>query len=55
MSNARQVRDVKDTLELLGYLQERNPFSSDQTLRSIAHGIVAEASVNVDRSKKCGY
>ncbi|MCG8032823.1 MAG: hypothetical protein JAZ03_11700 [Candidatus Thiodiazotropha taylori] len=54
MSNARQVRDVKDTLRLLGYLQDRKPFSSDQTLRSVTNGVVAEASVNVDRSHSVG-
>ena len=54
MSNARQVRDFKDKLELFGYLKEQNPFSSDPNLRSVSQGVVAEASLNVDRSKRVG-
>ena len=39
MTNARHVRDWKDTLTVLQYLQERNPFSTDPSLRSIATGV----------------
>ncbi|KAJ8406495.1 hypothetical protein AAFF_G00300690 [Aldrovandia affinis] len=30
MTDARQARDMKDTLTVLNYLQERHPFCSDQ-------------------------
>lgn len=38
MTKARQARDWKDTLIVLSHLQERNPFSSDPSLRNIATG-----------------
>ena len=34
MSKARQARDWKDTLAVVQYLQERNPFSNDPSLRN---------------------
>ncbi len=50
MTAARQARDWKDTLTVLQYLQERNPFSSDSSLRSIATGVHAHPTVNVDKA-----
>ena len=41
MSKARQARDWKDTLAVVQYLQERNPFSNDLSLRIIATGVHA--------------
>ncbi len=55
MTAARQACDWKDTLTvLLQYLQERNPFSSDSSLRSIATGVHAHPTVNVDKAVAIG-
>ena len=54
MTKARQVRDWKDTLTVLQYLQERNPFSTDPSLRSIATGVHAHSTVNVDTALEVG-
>ena len=47
--SARKERDRKDTLAILEYLCDRNPFSSDVSLRNIETGVVAEPDVNVDK------
>lgn len=39
-ANARQARDVKNTLQFLCYLKERNSFSSDLSSHDIGHGVV---------------
>ncbi|KAJ8417704.1 hypothetical protein AAFF_G00225470 [Aldrovandia affinis] len=54
MTDARQARDMKDTLTVLNYLQERHPFCSDPSLRSISTGVHAHPSVNVDKAKAVG-
>ena len=54
MTAARQARDWKDTLTVLQYLRERNPFSSDPSLRSIATGMHVHPSVNVDKAVAVG-
>ena len=54
MTKARQVHDWKDTLTVLQYLQERNPFSTDPSLRSIATGVHAHSTVNVDTALEVG-
>ena len=51
---ARQARDMKDTLTVLKYFQERNPFCSDPSLRNISTGVHANPSVNVDAAKAIG-
>ena len=38
MTKARKERDWKDTNTVLGYLQERNPFTPDTSLRNISTG-----------------
>ena len=48
MSKARQARDWKDTLAVVHYVQERNPFSNDPSLRNIATGVHAHPTGNVD-------
>ena len=48
MAQARQARDWKDTQTLLRYLQERNPFTSDPSLRNICTGVHAHSTVNID-------
>ena len=54
MTKARQARDWKDTLTVLQYLQERNPFTSDPSLRSIATGVHAHSTANVDKAVEVG-
>ena len=54
MGSTRQTRDVDDTLTLLDYLRNRSPFSHEPSLRSIASGLTAESSVNVEHSKNIG-
>ena len=46
MSEARQTRDWN--VALLHYLQDRNPFCNDSSLRSIVTGAHAHPTVNVD-------
>ena len=41
MSKARHAREWKDTLAVFQYLQERNPFSNNRWLWSIATGVYA--------------
>ena len=55
-SNSRQQRDKKDTLEILEYFQlpQRNLFSDDDLLRSIATGIIADDAVNANSAKTVG-
>ncbi len=43
MTNVRQARDMKDTHAVISYLQERTPFSSDPSLRSISQGCMQPA------------
>ena len=43
-----------DTLKILSFLQERNPFTDDKSLRNIETGVTAESSVNVDQAKEIG-
>lgn len=54
MTRARQDRDWKDTNTILGYLQERSPFTPDTTLRNISSGVNAHSTVNVDTAKDVG-
>ena len=48
MTKARQLLDWKDTMIVLKYLQERNQFSNDPSLQSIATGVHANSNVNVN-------
>ena len=54
MTKARQDHDWKDTQTLVKYLHERNPFSSDVSLRSISAGVHASTTVDVDTAKDVG-
>ena len=45
MTAARQARDWKDTLTVLQYLQQQNPFSLDPSLRSISTGVPTPLSM----------
>ena len=54
LNTARQGKDLTDSCELLEFLESRNPFSDNCSLRSIATGINAGISVNVDTAKHVG-
>ena len=54
ITQARQSRDWKDTQTLLLYFLERNPFTSNISLRSICTGVHVHSTVNVDRAKDVG-
>ncbi len=43
VSKARQSTDVNDTLDILRYLIEQSPFTSDPVLHSLASGMTAES------------
>ena len=45
---------MADSCELLQFLESRNPFSDNCSLRSIVTGINAGISVNVDTAKDVG-
>ena len=53
MGVSRQKRDTEDTLKLISFLIERNPFE-DGNLRNIAIGEVADEKVNVDQAQAMG-
>ena len=54
MSKARQARDWNDTLAVVEYLQERNPFSNDPSLRNITTGVHDHPTFNVDTAHTVG-
>ena len=56
MSKARQIRDMKDTVTILGALAAHNPFSLDinNDLRNIMNGVNADSNVNADTAKSVG-
>ncbi len=43
VSKARQSRDVNDTLDIICYLIEQSPFTSDPILHSLASDMTAES------------
>ena len=51
---ARQLRDVKNTLDLINLLTERDPFLQNNALINIANGMTAESIVNIDRANQIG-
>ena len=54
VTKARQLRDVRDTLDLINFLRERDPFVQNNALINIANGMTAESIINVDRAKQMG-
>ena len=54
LTKTRQAWDDEDSRTRLGYLQERNPFDCDLSMRNISTGVTADCSVNVDRAKEVG-
>ena len=51
---ARKERDQKDKLIFYYFLQERNPFAEDATLRNIETGMSADIRVNVNSAEEVG-
>ena len=51
---ARQARDVSDTVDLIDYLNERDPFLHNDSLFNIANGITAQERVNVEKAREIG-
>ena len=54
MRNARQEKDMADICELMDFLETRNPFNDNHSLRSIATGINADSKANVDTARNVG-
>ncbi|KAK6172757.1 hypothetical protein SNE40_016353 [Patella caerulea] len=50
----RKTRDNRDNLALLGFLQDRNPFTHKSSPRNIATGVAADVSVNVHNALEVG-
>ena len=50
---SKQHKDT-DTNELITYFSQRNPFSSNPSLRSITTGVVASEDVNAEKAKEVG-
>lgn len=51
---ARQITDIKDTLALIRYLKERDPFTQNAFLFNIANGVTALENVDVDSAQDIG-
>ena len=51
LSAARQARYVSDTVDLIDYLNERDPFVQNDSLFNIANGMIAQERVNVEKAR----
>ena len=54
LTQAGQGELIEDSCELLVFLESRNPFSDNCSLRSIVTGINSGSRVNVDTAKEVG-
>ena len=54
VSPARQARDVSDTVDLIDYLNERDPYVQIDSLFNIANGMTAQGRVNVEKAREIG-
>lgn len=54
VTKSRQAKDMTDTCELLEFLETRNPFSDNKSLRNIATGVNADDRVNSDDARDVG-
>ena len=54
VSAARQARDVSDTVDLIDYLNERDPFVQNDSLFNITNGMTAQERVNVEKAREIG-
>ena len=51
VSAARQARYVSDTVDLIDYLNERDPFVQNDSLFNIANDMIAQERVNVEKAR----
>ena len=51
---SRIERDMNDTKKILAFMDARNPFSEDPSLRCVVTGVTADERANADRSKEIG-
>ena len=54
VSAARQARDASDTVDLIDYLNERDPFVQNDSLFNIANGMTAQERANVEKAREIG-
>ena len=54
VSAARQARDVSDTVDLIDYPNERDPFIQNDSLFNIANGMTAQERVNIEKAREIG-
>ncbi|KAG1663714.1 ERO1-like protein beta [Nymphon striatum] len=54
VTKSRQEKDMTDTCQLLEFLEPRNPFSDNKSLRNIATGVNADDRVNADNARDVG-
>ena len=54
VSAARHARDVSDTVDLIDYRSERDPFVQNDSLFNIANGMTAQERVNVEKAREIG-
>ena len=53
-SAAKQARDVGDTVDLIDYLNERDPFVQNDSLSNIVNGMTAQERVKVEKAREIG-
>ena len=51
VSATRQARAVSDTVDLIDYLNERDPFVQNDSLFNIANGMTAQERFNVEKAR----
>ena len=54
VSAAKQARDVSDTVDLIDYLNARDPFVQNDSLSNIANGLTVQERVNVEKAREIG-
>ena len=54
VSAGRQARDVSDTVDLIDYINERDPFVQNDSLFNIANGMTVQEIVNVEKAREIG-
>lgn len=50
LSKSRQAENMADTRHPLSFLEQRNPFDNNTSLRNIVSGVAARAGVNSDQA-----
>ncbi len=51
---ARMKRHINDTKQILQFMDAKNPFTGDLSLRSIATGVTVEERTNFDEAREVG-